>query len=98
MEFLEYPKALYLAGQQLLVDDAEQEEVARADGYDDWHADNARTNETDDSSTAEGDEPAGAASLDRDALKARAAELGIEHARNIGTEKLAELVAAAEKA
>lgn len=84
MEFIEYPKALYLAGQQIVVDDAEQEETARADGYDDWHADHART------------EGADAEELDRDALKARATELGIEHARNISTEKLAELVAAAE--
>lgn len=86
--FQEYPKALYLAGQQLVADDKEQEAAARADGYDDWHADHARTNDTD---PAEPDE------LDRDALKARAAELGIEHARNISTEKLAELVAAEQK-
>lgn len=80
--FHEYPKALYRAGQQLVVDDSEQEDAARVDGYDDWHADHARTE--------------GADELDRDALKARAAELGIEHARNISTEKLAELVAGAE--
>lgn len=41
---MEYPKALYLSGQQLVVDDAEQEGTARADGYDDWHADHDRTN------------------------------------------------------
>ncbi|MFK3738956.1 hypothetical protein [Massilia sp. TN1-12] len=41
---MEYPKALYLSGQQLVVDDAEQEGAARADGYDDWHADHERTN------------------------------------------------------
>jgi hypothetical protein len=87
MEFMEYPKALYLAGQQLVVDNIEQEESARVDGYDDWHADHARTNDTDPHEPEE---------LDRDALKARAAELGIEHARNISTEKLAELIAAAE--
>lgn len=33
--------------------------------------------------------------LDRDALKARADELGVTYPRNIGTEKLAALVAAA---
>lgn len=44
MEFQEYPKALYLAGQMLLVDDEVQEGAARADGYDDWHADHERTN------------------------------------------------------
>lgn len=87
MDFQEYPKALYLAGQQIVVDDAEQEEAARADGYDDWHADHART------TGAADDEPE---ALDRDALKARAAELGLEHPRNISTEKLAELVASAE--
>ena len=82
--FQEYPKALYLAGQQLVADDKAQEAAARADGYDDWHADHART------------EGADADELDRDALKARAAELGIKHPRNISTENLAELVAASE--
>lgn len=84
--FQEYPKALYLAGQQLVVDDKAQEAAARADGYDDWHADHART------------EGADADELDRDALKARAAELHIKHPRNISTENLAELVAAASGA
>ena len=82
--FQEYPKCLYLAGQMLLADDKAQEAAARADGYDDWHADHARTEGADD--------------LDRDALKARAAELHIKHPRNISTEKLAELVAAASGA
>ncbi|MEH6435778.1 hypothetical protein [Massilia sp. DD77] len=81
MEFLEYPKALYLSGQALVVDDEEQEDAARANGYDDWHADNERMNTADD------------AALDRDALKAEAETLGIEFARNISTEKLAALVA-----
>ena len=85
--FQEYPKALYLAGQPLVADDKAQEAAARADGYDDWHADHARTNDAD---------PGEPEELDRDAIKARAAELGIEHARNISTEKLAELVAAAQ--
>lgn len=40
---MEYPKALYLSGQALIVDNAEQEGAARADGYDDWHADHERT-------------------------------------------------------
>jgi uncharacterized protein YhaN len=39
--------------------------------------------------------PSDAGELDRDALKARATELGIDFPRNITTEKLAELVAAA---
>lgn len=90
MEFQEYPKALYLAGQQLVVEDSEQEDAARADGYDDWHADHARTE-----GGAEPDEQS--AELDRDALKARAAELKLEFPRNVSTEKLAELVAAAEQ-
>lgn len=81
--FLEYPKALYLSGQQLLVDDAEQEAIARESGYDDWHADNSRT-------TGEPEE----VELDRDALKAEAIGLGLHFANNIKTEKLAELVAA----
>lgn len=81
----QYPKALYLAGQMLIVDDEEQEAAARADGYDDWHDDHKRT-------TGADDEP----ELDRDALKARAAELGLHFAPNIKTTKLAELVAAAE--
>jgi hypothetical protein len=85
--FQEYPKALYLAGQQLVADDKAQEAAARADGYDDWHADHARTNDAD---------PDDAPELDRDALKARAAELGLSFARNISNEKLAELVAAAQ--
>lgn len=104
MEFLEYPKALYLAGQQLVVDDSDQEDAARADGYDDWHADHARTTGEGDghidllkksieSDLATQEQPE---ELDRDALKARAAELGIEHPKNISTEKLAELVSAAE--
>ena len=87
MQFQEFPKALYLAGQQLVVEDSEQEDAARADGYDDWHADHARTEGGADEQPAE---------LDRDALKARATELGVDFARNVSTEKLAELVAAAE--
>lgn len=83
--FHEYPKCLYLAGQMLLVDDKAQEEAARADGYDDWHADHARTNDTD---------PAEPEELDRDALKARAAALGLSFARNISNEKLADMIAA----
>lgn len=95
MEYQEYPKALYLAGQQLVVDDSEQEEAARADGYDDWHADHARTNGAEQAEEpSAGDEQP----LDREALKARATELGLPFAKTIKTEKLAELVAAAEKA
>lgn len=78
---MEYPKALYLSGEVRIVDDLEQEEVAREEGYLDWQDDHARLNEP--------TEP-----LDREALKARAAELGVEFPRNITTEKLAELVAA----
>lgn len=89
----EYPKALYLAGQQLVVDNAEQEGAARAEGYDDWHADHARTNDTGAEAETEDEQPEG---LDREALKARAIELGIKHAPNIGTDKLAALVAAAQ--
>ncbi len=92
MEFQEYPKALYLAGQQLVVDDSEQEEAARADGYEDWHADHARTTGAD---HADDEQPA---ELDREALKARATELGLTFAPNIGNKKLAELIAGAEKA
>lgn len=44
MEFIEYPKALYLAGAHRLVEDAAQETAARADGYDDWTADHERSN------------------------------------------------------
>lgn len=162
-EVQEYPKALYLAGQQLVVENAAQEDDAREDGYDDWPADAARgeaagapeaaepahqvdidvlretetrlrdlelqLQERDEQLTARenelasreeavaaaeaglakkhaaalGDTPAPTGTdstdgqpLDREALKARAAELGIEFARNITTEKLAELVAAAE--
>jgi hypothetical protein len=114
MEFQEYPKALYLAGQALIVDNPEQEDTARADGYDDWHADHARTETVD---TSQGDSHTEsikgilkttfppisesvngsiATPLDREALKARAAELGVKHAPNIGTDKLAALVAEAE--
>lgn len=82
----EYPKALYLSGQALIVDDADQEAAARGDGYDDWHADHARTEGGD--SDADAEQP-----LDRDALKAKAAELGIDHPANIKTDKLAALVA-----
>lgn len=90
MQFQEFPKALYLSGQQLVVEDGEQEDAARADGYDDWHADQARTE-------GGADQDEAPAELDRDALKARAAELGVDFARNVSTEKLAELVAAAEQ-
>lgn len=162
-EIQEYPKALYLAGQQLVVESRAQEYSAREDGYDDWPADAARSeavttpeaaepahqadldvlretetrlrgweqelHERDEKLTARENElaarqdavvaaeaalaskqaaalgdtlaPAAIGStneqpLDREALKARATELGIEYARNISTEKLAELVAAAE--
>lgn len=86
---IEYPKALYLNGVCLNVDSAEQEEAARADGYDDWHADFDRMNAPAVADAA--DEP-----VDRDTLKARAAELGIAHAPNITTDKLAALVAAVQ--
>jgi len=163
MEFQEYPKALYNAGQQLVVDNAQQEATAREDGYDDWHADAARgeavaapeattqahqadvdvlretetrladweqqLRDRDEQLTARESEvaareravaaaeaelaskqhdaasaapPSGDAGdvtgqpLDREALKARAAELNLDYPRNVTTEKLAELVAAAE--
>lgn len=87
MQFQEYPKALYLAGQQLVVESAEQEDAARADGYDDWHADHART---------EGGDAGEEQAPDRESLKAKAKELGLTFANNISTEKLAGLVAEAE--
>ena len=80
----EYPKALYLSGEVRIVDDLEQEDAAREEGYLDWRDDHVRLNEPTDP-------------LDREALKARAAELGVEFPRNITTEKLAELVAEAER-
>lgn len=86
--FQEYPKALYQAGAQRIVDDLEQEDAARAEGWLDWHDDHARLNEPETASDAPDPEP-----LDREALKNRAAELGIQHAPNIKTEKLAELIA-----
>lgn len=79
----EYPKALYLSGQLLVVDDEHQEAEARDSGYLDWHADHDRTNGT-------ADEP----ELHRDTLKAKAIELGLHFAPNIPTQKLADLVAA----
>lgn len=88
MEIIEYPKALYLGGVHRIVDDAKQEEAARAEGYDDWHVDQVRA-ESNESDTG-GEHP-----LDREALKARATELGLQYAPNIKTEKLAEIVAAA---
>lgn len=83
--FQEYPKALYKAGVQLIVDDEHQEADMRESGYLDWHDDQARLNEADDT----GEQPP-----DRDALKAEAITLDIHFAPNIKTEKLAELVAA----
>lgn len=83
---IEFPKALYRNGECLNVDGAEQEAVARVDGYTDWHTDFDRLNAPPDTAEA----------TDRDALKARAAELNIEHAPNIKTDKLAALVAAAQ--
>lgn len=44
MQFEEYPKALYRAGQMLAVSDAIGEAQARRDGYDDWADDHARAN------------------------------------------------------
>lgn len=152
---MEYPKALYLAGVLLLVQNAREEDAARADGFDDWHADHERTaaagepveelveaspgadaqhlveleaelreremhlQAKDDELTsrehavAAREEAVAAAEAaavvptpadehtddqphDRDTLKARAAELGIEYAPNIKTDKLAALVAAAQ--
>lgn len=83
--FQEYPKALYKAGDVLLVDDEHQEADMRESGYLDWHDDQARLHEADETD----EQP-----LDRDALKAEAVALGITHAPNMKTEKLAELVAA----
>ncbi len=96
MEFQEYPKALYKAGAQHIVEDDEQEDAARDDGWLDWHDDHARLNEPDTAQTEAETPPVDEQPLDREALKARAAELGIQHAPNIKTEKLAELIAAHE--
>jgi hypothetical protein len=86
MDIIEYPKALYRDGECRIVDDAEQAAAARAERFDDWAADHERL-------TAPADaDPAPT----RDELKARAAELSIEHAPNITTDKLAALVAAAQ--
>lgn len=40
----EYPKALYKRGEYMAVSGFDEEELARADGWDDWAADNARLN------------------------------------------------------
>lgn len=93
--FQEFPKALYKAGAQHIAEDAEQEDAAREAGYLDWHDDHARLNEPEIAKT-EAETPAATEPLDREALKARAAELGLTFANNIKTEKLAELVAAAQ--
>lgn len=42
MEYIEYPKALYLKGAYIAVADAAEEEKARADGYTDWAKDYAQ--------------------------------------------------------
>lgn len=89
MDFQEYPKALYKGGQQHIVDNAEQEDAAREGGHLDWHDDQARLNEPTGTGTGAAEQP-----LDREALKARATELGIDYPRNVTTEKLAELIAA----
>lgn len=43
MEFLEYPKALYLAGNARIVGNAADEAAALHEGFDNWYADHART-------------------------------------------------------
>jgi hypothetical protein len=86
MEFIEYPKALYRGDVMRVAQDADEEAALRVDGYGNWQA-------ATEQATAPAD-PADPQPLDRDALKARAKELGIEHPKNISTEKLAELVAA----
>lgn len=150
MQFQEYPKALYRQGQIKTVHDERDEHAARADGFDDWAADNDaclvaaaeaatpapteeelrrgadRLREWDaellakQHDLAEREEHIAAAEQDlaareaafaerlaavekpidpptRDELKAQAAALGIEHAPNISTEKLAALVAEHQK-
>ena len=86
--FQEYPKALYQAGAQRVVDDLDQEDAAREDGRLDWHDDHARLSEPAVDLTKPDADP-----LDREALKAKAAELGLQYAKTIKTEKLAELIA-----
>lgn len=88
MEFQEYPKALYKGGQIHIVDNTEQEDAAREAGHLDWHDDQARLNQPDTDSDVD-QQP-----LDREALKAEATALGIQFAKNIKTEQLAEMVAA----
>lgn len=41
MEYIEFPKALYLKGVYIAVANAAEEEKARADGYTDWAEDYA---------------------------------------------------------
>lgn len=41
MEYIEYPKALYLKGDYLAVANVAEEEAARAAGYTDWAEDYA---------------------------------------------------------
>lgn len=48
----EYPKALYKQGEYMAVQDFEQEESARNEGWDDWVADHARMNGETDSQEA----------------------------------------------
>lgn len=106
--FQKYPLALYLVGAYLAVANEAEQEAAEAEGYADWHTDQARMQQpaeqpelvatvaTVDPEPA-APEPAAPAELDREALKAKAAELGLTYARTIKTEKLAELVAAVSK-
>ncbi len=39
MEYIEYPKSLYRKGEEQVVDDVEQEDAARADGWTDFLTD-----------------------------------------------------------
>lgn len=100
MDIQEFPKALYRKGAYIAVQNADEEEAQRAEGFTDWHTDHesmqgadlvaAKQVDKPDDSGGAGDPPA----LSRDELKAKAKELSIEFARNIDTAKLADLVAA----
>lgn len=100
MDIQEYPKALYRMGKHIIVQDEAEEEAQRAKGFTGWQTDQDRSEASGatDGGSKE-DEGAGGSGdtdpLDREALKAKAKELGITFARNISTEQLAALVAGA---
>ena len=92
-EYKEYPKSLYLKGEERVVNDEAEDAAAAADGFTDWNTDHVKTHGAPVSASGEAGATEGEVTLTRDQMKEKAKALGLEFKHNISNAALAELVA-----